>query len=123
MKKSRREFLKNSALTTAAFSAPIFNVLSKPLLTDEIIGQGDFRYKVHKAWGNLDPQKTPVKNCHEMVMDKSGRLIMITDEVKNNIIVYDKGGKLLTTWGHEFPSGHGLSIFDEGGQEVLFICD
>ena len=123
MKKSRRAFLKATTLTSAAISLPIFNILSKPELGDEIIGHGNFRYKVHKAWGNLDPATTPVKNCHEMVMDKKGRLIMITDEVKNNIIVYDKSGKLLTTWGNEFPSGHGLTLFDEGGEEVLFICD
>lgn len=121
--KSRREFLKATALTGAAFSLPVFNILSKPRLGEEIIGHGDFRYKVHKDWGNLDPEKTPVKNCHEMVMDKKGRLIMITDEVKNNIIIYNKSGKLLATWGNEFPGGHGLTLFDEGGEEVLFICD
>jgi hypothetical protein len=43
-----------------------------------------------------------------MVMDKKGRLIMVTDEVKNNIIVYDKSGKLLTTWGMNFPVGMDL---------------
>jgi hypothetical protein len=121
--KSRREFLKLSALTGTAISLPLFNIRSQPLLNEDVIGHGDFRYKVHKTWGNLDPEKTPVKNCHEMVMDKKGRLIMITDEVKNNIIIYDKSGKLISSWGHEFPGGHGLTIFDEGGEEVLFICD
>ena len=121
--KSRRTFLKVTVLTGAAFSLPIFNIISKPKTTDDIIGHGDFRYKVYKAWGNLDPEKNPVKNCHEMVMDKKGRLIMITDEIKNNIIIYDRSGKLITTWGNEFPGGHGLTLFDEGGEELLFICD
>jgi hypothetical protein len=120
-KTSRRAFLKKGA--TAAMSLPMFNIINKPMLSDEIIGHGKFKYRVHKNWGNLDPSKTPVKNCHEMVMDKSGRLIMITDEVKNNIIIYDRSGHLITTWGSEFPGGHGLTIFDEGGEEVLFICD
>lgn len=121
--KSRREFLKISALTSTAIGLPIFNIMSKPILSEEIIGHGDFQYRVHKTWGNLDPEKTPVKNCHEMVMDRKGRLIMVTDEIKNNIIIYDKSGKLITSWGHEFPGGHGLTLFDEGGEEVLFICD
>ena len=86
---SRRDFLKVSAVTSAAMTFPVFNIISKPVLDDEVIGHGDFRYRVHKAWGNLDPEKTPVKNCHEMVMDKKGRLIMVTDETKNNIIIYD----------------------------------
>jgi DNA-binding beta-propeller fold protein YncE len=121
--RSRRDFMKTASLAGAAFSLPVFNIISKPILDDEIIGHGDFRYRVHKAWGNLDPATTPVNNCHEMVMDSKGRLIMITDEVKNNIIIYDRSGKLITTWGNEFPGGHGLSLFNEGGEQVLFICD
>ena len=25
--------------------------------------------------------------------------------------------------GHEYPGAHGLTLFDENGTEVLFICD
>jgi hypothetical protein len=120
---SRRQFLKVTVASSAAFALPSFNIMSKPALSDDIIGHGNFRYRVHKAWGNLDPSKTPVKNCHEMVMDSKGRLIMITDETKNNIIIYDRSGKLISSWGSEFPAGHGLTLFNEGGQDVLFIAD
>lgn len=91
--------------------------------SNQIIGHGDYTYKVDASWGNLDPEKTPVNNCHEMIMDSKGRLIMVTDEVKNNIIIYDKSGKLLDSWGHEFPGGHGLTLWDAGSEEFLFICD
>ena len=121
--RTRRDFLKITAATSAAFTMPVFNMMSKPILSEEILGHNGFRYRVHKSWGNLDPARTPVKNCHEMVIDKQGRLFMVTDETKNNIIIYDRSGKLIDTWGSEFPGGHGLSIFDEGGQEVLFISD
>jgi hypothetical protein len=120
---SRRDFLRITALSSAALTLPAFNIISKPVMEDEIIGHGAFTYRVHKAWGNLNPATTPVKNCHEMVMDKKGRLIMITDETKNNIIIYDKSGKLISSWGNEFPGGHGLTLFDEDDEEVLFICD
>ena len=56
-------------------------------------------------------------------MDNKGRLIMVTDETKNNIIIYDKSGKLLHSWGHGFPGGHGLTYWDAGGDEFLFICN
>src|SRR5690606_35315287 len=36
---------------------------------------------------------------------------------------YDTGGKLLETWGSEYPYGHGLTLWDAGGEEFLFICD
>lgn len=120
---NRRDFIKVTAATGAALTFPVFNIVSKPALNDEVIGHGKFRYRVHKAWGNLDPEKTPVNNCHEMVMDRKGRLLMVTDETKNNIIIYDQSGKLLGTWGDEFPGGHGLTLFDEGGDEVLLISD
>ncbi|HPH33257.1 MAG TPA: 6-bladed beta-propeller, partial [Chitinophagaceae bacterium] len=31
--------------------------------------------------------------------------------------------KLISSWGHEYPGGHGLSLFNENGEDVLFICD
>ncbi len=125
MAHSRRDFIKKTALASTALTLPSygFTILKKPELQDQILGHGDFKYRVHKAWGNLDPANTPVKNCHEMVMDSKGRLIMVTDEVKNNIIVYDKSGKLLTSWTLNLGSGHGLTLFNEGGDDVLFISD
>jgi hypothetical protein len=123
---SRRNFLKETtALAGTAFLTPhsFYIKPSSPKLSEEVIGHGDFKYRVHQEWGNLNPSKTPVKNCHEMVMDSQGRLIMVTDETKNNIIVYDKSGKLLETWGNTYPGGHGLTLFDEGGEDMLFICD
>lgn len=123
---SRRSFVKKTAVSAgAAWLAPghTVNIISKPKLSDEIIGHGEFQYRVHKEWGDLDPSKTPVNNCHEMVQDAQGRLIMIGDEVKNNILIYDKSGKLLDTWGDSFPFGHGLTLWDAGGEEFLFICD
>jgi hypothetical protein len=108
----RRNFIKASLLTATGIAASPsfgFSILkSKPRGDDALIGHGLFRYRAHPEWGTLDSAKTPVKNCHEMVMDSKGRLIMITDETKNNIIVYDKSGKLLKTWGTGFPGGHGL---------------
>ncbi|MEX0904242.1 MAG: twin-arginine translocation signal domain-containing protein [Balneolaceae bacterium] len=123
-KQSRREFLKKSAIAGGGVllsGVPVLKRKSKP--EQDIIGHGDFRYRVHKNWGNLDASDTPVNNCHEMVMDSNGRLIMITDEVRNNIIIYDKSGRLLDSWGNEFPGGHGLSIFNEGGEDFLYITD
>ena len=90
---------------------------------DQVLGHGDFRYKVDPSWGNLDPTKVPVVNCHEMVMDRKGRMIMLTDEVKNNVIIYDQSGKLLTTWTLGLNAAHGLSIVDEGDAEYLWVVD
>ncbi|WP_194974180.1 6-bladed beta-propeller [Aquiflexum lacus] len=121
MPSNRRNFLKLTALTGLAMT--IKPNLSFSNDNDTILGHGDFKYKVDSSWGNLDPSKTPVVNCHEMVMDKKGRLIMVTDEAKNNIIIYDQSGKLLDSWTLNLPSAHGLSLVNEGGEEFLWIVD
>jgi peptidylamidoglycolate lyase len=57
------------------------------------------------------------------VQDKLGRILLLTNETKNNVIIYDKSGKLISSWGHEYPGAHGLTLFNENGEDVLFICD
>jgi hypothetical protein len=58
-----------------------------------------------------------------MVQDQQGRIILLTNETKNNVLIYDKSGKLINSWGHEYPGAHGLTLFNENGTDVLFICD
>jgi len=70
-----------------------------------------------------DPNINPVKDCHEMVQDKKGRILLLTNETKNNVLIYSKSGKLLDTWGHDFPGAHGLTLVNENGTEFLFITD
>ena len=88
----------------------------------EVLGQGDFQYKAVPGWGVLDGH-TPVTDCHGMVQDKRGRILLLTNESRNNVIIYDKGGKLLGTWGHDYPGAHGFKLVNENGEEFLFITD
>jgi hypothetical protein len=87
-----------------------------------VLGQGDFRYRIVPAWGVLGAE-TPVKNCHGIVCDQEGNLILLTDDIRNNFIVYDASGKLLHKWGTEYPGAHGLSLVTEGGKELLYYTD
>jgi peptidylamidoglycolate lyase len=48
---------------------------------------------------------------------------MLTDERRNNILIYDKSGKLLDSWTLNLSTAHGLTIHDEGGEEFLYITD
>ena len=122
---NRRQFVKSSTtLVTATTLIPSFYVgKAKPRLSETVLGHGEFKYRVHIEWGDLDPAKTPVKNCHEMVQDARGRLIMVGDETKNNILIYDRSGKLLDSWGASWEGGHGLTLWNAGGEEFLFVCD
>lgn len=89
----------------------------------DLIGHGNFQYRVLKNWSTADAAQYPVNDCHEMVMSKNGLLYLLTNDVSNNILVYDKDGNVRSAWGNEFPGGHGLTISDENGTEYLYITD
>jgi len=89
---------------------------------NQVLGQNQHRYRVVPGWGILD-EKTPVKNCHGMVRDSQDHLILLTDHIANNVIIYDRKGRLVSKWGTSFPGAHGLSIVSEGSREVLYITD
>jgi hypothetical protein len=116
-KLTRRRFLQSAAAATVVCA-------SRSAYGDErpILGQGEFRYRVVPGWGVLGPD-TPVGNCHGIVCDGQGQVILLTDHTQNNVIVYDKAGKLVHKWGTMFPGAHGLSIVREGDRQVLFITD
>jgi peptidylamidoglycolate lyase len=118
---NRRTFIKNTSLAAGAVYAP---AMLHGLPSHEIIlGHNNKRYKIDTQWSKINAAQYPVKDCHEMVQDKLGRIILLTNETKNNVIIYDKRGKLINTWGTEYPGAHGLTLFNENGADVLFICD
>lgn len=123
---SRRSFIRQSSLAAVTGVAAPTILLAKPNQKNNdmtMLGHNGFRYRVVPGWGVLDAGKNPVNDCHEMVQDAKGRIILLTNETKNNILVYDKSGKLLESWGHSYPGGHGLSIGGEGNDQYLLITD
>jgi len=119
---NRRKFIVQSSLASGGLLYSS-SLLSNTRYGDLVLGHNNKKYKINTAWGKLDFQRYPVKDCHEMVQDSKGRIILLTNEVKNNVIIYDRKGNLIETWGNEYPGAHGLTLFNENGEEVLFICD
>ena len=115
----RRDFLLNTSLGLAG-ALYIPKVLTQ---NDMILGHNQKRYRINTKWSQADVSKNPVNDCHEMVQDQKGRILLLTNETRNNVLIYDKNGKLLDAWGTEYPGAHGLTLFNENGADVLFICD
>jgi peptidylamidoglycolate lyase len=116
----RRKFIKQTAIVSATF------FIAKDMMAKDngpIYGHNNMRYRMDTAWSKADPNINPVNDCHEMVQDSKGRILLLTNETKNNVLIYNKSGKLLDTWGHDFPGAHGLTLFNENGTEFLFITD
>lgn len=89
----------------------------------KIVGHGDFTYKVNMLWGNLDPNKVPVENCHGLDIDSKGRIVMVTDSDVNNFIIYSQDGKLLDAWGTQYPGAHSVKLSHENGEDFIYIVD
>jgi hypothetical protein len=117
---ARRDFLRTTAATAVACA--FVRTTSRAQPPAPILGQGDFRYRVVPGWGVLD-STTPVKDCHGLARDRAGHIILLTNHTANNVIVYDRQGRLVHKWGTRFPGAHGLSLVTEGPREVLFITD
>ncbi|QIL40502.1 6-bladed beta-propeller [Pedobacter sp. HDW13] len=116
---NRKEFVRNMAL--GAIGA---RYVPEWLAHNEVeLGHGKKRYRINTKWSRADVAKNPVNDCHEMVQDSKGRILLLTNETKNNVMIYDKNGNFLQSWGTSYPGAHGLTLFNENGTDVLFICD
>lgn len=94
------------------------------VLAEDVLGQGEFRYRVVPNWGREALAQVSVKNGHAVALDTQGRLLFLTDDARNNVIILDaKSGALIKHWTARMPGAHGMSLVKEGGREVLFITD
>jgi len=120
----RRKFITDVSLfSVAGFASASTFHFRKYLYKDVIIGHGTHRYKVDMKWGALDAVQYPVNDCHEMVQDSKGRIVLLTNHIQNNVIIYNKQGKLQEVWGTNFPGAHGLTLHVEAGEDMLYIAD
>lgn len=116
----RKEFIKQTTLVTGGL------LIMRDLYAgkkDKVYGYNGMTYTLDTSWSKANAAELPVNDCHEMVQDSSGRIILLTNETKNNILIYNTDGKVLDNWGHIFPGGHGLTLHNENGAEFLYITD
>ena len=117
---TRKSFINKTVIASGSM------LIMKDLLAkkqNKLYGYNNMTYTLDTAWSKTNASEFPVNDCHEMVQDKQDRIILLTNETKNNILIYNTGGKLLDNWGHIFPGGHGLTLHNENGTEFLYITD
>jgi hypothetical protein len=93
-----------------------------------LVGSGEHTYECFHDW-LMPPPDILWGDTQGVAQDSRGR-IYITHTVhpqspkKDAIVVFDKNGKFLSSWGSRFEGGgHGLDIRKEGRDEFAYHCD
>jgi hypothetical protein len=122
---SRRAFIQNTALVSAAITLP--NILTAAKAGGKtIIGKGAHKYEVQHNWAKL-PSKYTWQTTHNVAVDKAGLLYVIHEgraDQKDHpsIFVFDAKGKFVRAFGNQFQGGgHGLEARSEGNEEFLYV--
>lgn len=122
---SRRRFLQTTAIGTAALAAPAI-VTAKKGDAETVIGEGDYRYRIHHNCVQL-PDKFTWQTTHNVALDKVGNVYVIHEGQQKqsdhpSIFVFDPDGKYIRSFGSEYQGGgHGLEIRNENGTEFLYV--
>jgi sugar lactone lactonase YvrE len=112
------------ALALALFLAPMLRAqdapnaqAAKPIL----VGSGSHTYRWVHGWG-LRPDGSDPGATHGCVaVDSKGRIFCNT-ETDDAVMVFDKDGKLLKTWGKDFRGGaHGMVIVKQTDGEFVYL--
>lgn len=86
------------------------------------VGNGSHLYEIAEGWGKL-PEGVQYGYTHGVVVDSQDR-VYIHNTSKDAVIVFDKDGNFLTSWGEAFAAGaHGMLLNKEGDQEFLYLAD
>ncbi len=125
MKTTRRDFLATAA--AAPLLSPILlGVQDKAGTRRPIVGDGAHRYEAIHDWGEL-PANIKWGNTHGVVEDSHGNIyvhhtVHATSESADSMVVFDRKGKFVRSWGKEFRGvAHGLHIRKEGTDEFLYL--
>ncbi|MEO7717128.1 MAG: peptidase [Capsulimonas sp.] len=129
---TRRQLLARTIVAAFGFSAAGHAFAAEAAQTGQapqiILGEGSHRYEWVPDW-LTPPDNLKWGDTQGLAQDSAGR-IYVSHTVHPDspsgdaIVVFDKHGKFLTSWGSQFRSGgHGLDVRKEGGQDFLYHCD
>jgi hypothetical protein len=127
---SRRRFLQavGAAGVAAAGGPVILHAENKSGSKRPVVGTGAHTFEVYHDWGEL-PGAIQYGNTHGVCEDAQGQIyihhtVNATSERHDSMVVFDRQGRFVKSWGREFEGGaHGLHIRKEGSREFLYLCD
>jgi hypothetical protein len=122
---TRREFL-TAAAASPVLSPILLGIQDKAGTKAPVLGSGAFKYEAIHDWGTLPPG-LKWGNTHGVVEDRDRNIyvhhtVHATSESADSMVVFDRTGKFIRSWGKEFRSvAHGLHIRTEGRDQYLYL--
>ncbi|NHN35211.1 hypothetical protein [Paenibacillus agricola] len=92
-------------------------------MKQQVIGCASHSYEIADGWGKL-PANLTYGYTHGVCVDSQDN-VYVHNTGKDAVIVFDRAGRFLTSWGQEFEGGaHGFYLHkDQDGKEYLFCTD
>ncbi|MCW3053855.1 MAG: repeat-containing protein [Chthonomonadales bacterium] len=124
---TRRQLLLRAGYTAAGL-ALAHGAEAEQQTPKIVLGEGDHKYECLHDW-LVPPDNIQWGDTQGLAQDAKGNLYIThtvnkAGESKDAIVVFDKNGKFLTSWGSRFAGGgHGIDIRKEHGKEVIYHCD
>src|SRR5690606_10100114 len=89
-----------------------------------IIGEKNFQYKWIENWAKIPDTQSGRENgrTHGVVVLKNGNVVVF-NQADPAILIFNKDGKLISSWGYRFGGAHGLTVTEENGEEFLWLTD
>ncbi|MCC6535134.1 MAG: hypothetical protein IT531_21505 [Burkholderiales bacterium] len=85
-----------------------------------ILGSGSHRYRVLEDWAKLPPELELTSDVGGVAVDSRDR-VYVFNRGAHPMLVFDRDGKLLRTWGEGlFPRAHGIYI---DADDLLYLTD
>lgn len=125
---TRKEFLLQTGLALAGLAAAGGAAAATEDAGPLLLGSGEHTYECRHDW-LTPPPHLAFGDTQGVAQDAQGRIyiahtVHASSQSGDAIVVFDKDGKYLSSWGERFKGGaHGLDIRAEGNQEFLYHCD
>lgn len=129
---TRRQFLTHALLAMAGMSVGRASFAEASAHSDSMpkltLGSGRHQYEWVPDW-LTPPLEIQWGDTQGIAQDGQGRIYISHtvhpgSRLGHAIVVFDKNGKFLTSWGEQFQGGgHGLDLRKEGRHEYLYHCD
>jgi hypothetical protein len=88
------------------------------------IGSGEFTYEWLEHWARIPDTESGRENgrTHSIVALAGGDVI-IFNQAQPGVLRFDPDGKLKNAWGDRFSGAHGLTLVNDGKNELLWLTD